>query len=78
MSDGATCSVESAFALRMEVGLVRDPEYARSLCPGPKHRTWDLVRGVNHGVPRDLITTWMRTNRHLLPCIKEGRIRIVE
>jgi hypothetical protein len=71
VSDGATCDVHSDFAIRIEVGLVRGG-------PGPKHRMFDLQRGLNTGVPRDIIEPWLRANRRHLECIKAKRIRIVD
>jgi hypothetical protein len=80
MSDGATCDVFSDFSIRLEIGLERgaDHEYKAALSPGRNHRTFELRRGVNHGVPRDIIAPWLKTNRRYLDCIKQGRIRVVE
>jgi hypothetical protein len=75
----ATCDVHSDFAIRIEVGLEHGgAAFKNSLQPGSNHRTFDLCRGLNTGVPRDIIEPWLRTNRRYLGCIKERRIRIVE
>lgn len=80
MSDGAICSVFSVLLIRIEIGLVRGGIEGgkAALYPGPKHRTFELQRGINRDVPRDIIEPWLRKNRPFLPCIKDGRIRIVE
>jgi hypothetical protein len=45
---------------------------------GPNHRTFELQRGLNADVPRNIIVPWLRTNRRHLDYIKRGRIRVVE
>jgi hypothetical protein len=80
MSEGATCDVVSEFSMRLEIGLKRGAhrDLYGSLGPGPDYRWFDLRRGINRDVPRDLITTWLRINQRHLGCIKQGRIRIIE
>ena len=80
MSGEETCEVFSDFAIRLEVGLARarGPRYRATLELGPNHRTFELQRGLNADVLRNIIVPWLRTNRRHLDYIKRGRIRVVE
>lgn len=74
-----TVDVQSAITITLEVGLERGVyrENTKGLGPGPNYQNFDLVCGLNRGVPRDIIGPWLRKNR-FLTCVKKNRIRIVE
>ena len=60
--------------MRIEVGLVRD---GGVLAPGPNHQTFELCRGINHDVPRDIAVRWIRANG-FLNVVKSGGVRLVD